>query len=155
VDILFLQTLISTMRFPLIVLLFVLSAPVHADMPVRHLEVDGHPIIVEVAHTDATRENGLMHRQSLAENHGMLFVFTEAERHGMWMMNTSIPLSVAFLDKDGIILNISDMMPHTVTPHRSVGPAKYALEVNLGWFRKRNVKSGSRITGLKKVPGAE
>jgi len=94
-------------------------------------------------------------RQSLAENHGMLFVFTEAERHGMWMMNTNIPLSVAFLDKDGIILNISDMMPHTVTPHRSVGPAKYALEVNLGWFRKRNVKSGSRITGLKKVPGAE
>jgi uncharacterized membrane protein (UPF0127 family) len=124
-------------------------------MPARQLEVDGNSITVEVAHTDAARESGLMHRQSLAENHGMLFVFTEPERHSMWMMNTSIPLSVAFLDKDGVILNISDMMPHTVTPHRAAGAAKYALEMNLGWFRKRNVKSGGRVTGLKKVPGAE
>jgi hypothetical protein len=111
--------------------------------------------MVEVAHTNAARESGLMHRPSLPENQGMLFVFTEPERHSMWMMNTSIPLSVAFLDKDGIILNMSDMMPHTVTPHRSAGAAKYALEVNLGWFKKRNVKPGSRVTGLKKVPGAE
>lgn len=143
------------MRFCTIVLFFFLSAPVRADMPIRQLEVDGHSIIVEVAHTDTAREGGLMHRQSLAEDHGMLFVFTEPERHSMWMMNTSIPLSVAFLDKDGIILNISDMLPHTVTPHRSAGAAKYALEVNLGWFKKRNVKSGSRVTGLKKVPKAE
>lgn len=143
------------MRFCTIVLFFFLSAPVGADMPVRQIEVDGHTIIVEVAHTDAARESGLMHRQSLAEDHGMLFVFTEPERHSMWMMNTSIPLSVAFLDKDGAILNISDMLPYTVTPHRSAGAAKYALEVNLGWFRKRNVKSGSRVTGLRKVPKAE
>ena len=108
-------------------------------MPVRQLEVDGNRIVVEVAHTYATRESGLMHRRSLAEDHGMLFVFTEPERHSMWMMNTSIPLSVAFLDEDGIILNISDMMPNTVTPHRSAGAAKYALEVNLGWFKKRKV----------------
>lgn len=124
-------------------------------MPLRQLEVDGNRIIVEVAHTDATRERGLMHRQSLAENHGMLFVFFEAERHSMWMMNTNIPLSVAFLDKDGVILNISDMMPRTVTAHRSAGAAKYALEVNQGWFKKRNVKPGTRVTGLKKIPAAE
>jgi uncharacterized membrane protein (UPF0127 family) len=145
----------AVMRFCAIILFFFMSAPVRADMPVRQLEVDGNTIIVEVAHTDAARESGLMHRQSLAENHGMLFVFTEPESHSMWMMNTSIPLSVAFLDRNGIILNISDMLPHTVTPHRSAGAAKYALEVNLGWFKKRNVKSGSRVTGLKKVPKAE
>ena len=73
----------------------------------------------------------------------------------MWMMNTIIPLSVAFLDEDGIILNISDMMPNTVTPHRSAGAAKYALEVNLGWFKKRKVQAGSRVTGLKKMPAVE
>jgi uncharacterized protein len=143
------------MRSCIIFLLFFLSAPVVADMPIRQLEVDGNSIMVEVAHTNAARESGLMHRPSLPENQGMLFVFTEPERHSMWMMNTSIPLSVAFLDKDGVILNMSDMMPHTVTPHRSAGAAKYALEVNLGWFKKRNVKPGSRVTGLKKVPGAE
>ena len=143
------------MRFYVIALLFFLSAPVRADMPVRQIEVDGNRIIVEVAHTDATRESGLMHRRSLAEDHGMLFVFTEPERHSMWMMNTIIPLSVAFLDEEGIILNISDMMPNTVTPHRSAGAAKYALEVNLGWFKKRKVQAGSRVTGLKKMPAVE
>jgi uncharacterized membrane protein (UPF0127 family) len=145
------------MHFCVLTLLFFLSAPVaaEAEMPLRQLEVDGNSIIVEVAHTDATRERGLMHRQSLAENHGMLFVFFEAERHSMWMMNTNIPLSVAFLDKDGVILNISDMMPRTVTAHRSAGAAKYALEVNQGWFKKRNVKPGTRVTGLKKIPAAE
>ena len=143
------------MRSCIIFLLFFLSAPAGADMPIRQLEVDGNSITVEVAHTNADRESGLMHRQSLPENHGMLFVFTEPERHSMWMMNTSIPLSVAFLDKDGVILNISDMMPRTVTAHRSAGAAKYALEVNQGWFKKRNVKPGTRVTGLKKIPAAE
>lgn len=73
----------------------------------------------------------------------------------MWMMNTDIPLSVAFLDEKGVILNIADMMPRTATAHRSAGAAKYALETNLGWFGSRNISAGARVAGIEKVPAAE
>lgn len=126
-----------------------------AEMPVRQLRISGHSLSVEVAHTQASRSQGLMYRQSLGENNGMLFVFSEPGRHSMWMMNTDIPLSVAFLDEKGVILNIEDMMPRTATAHRSAGASKYAVEVNRGWFAARNVKPGERVTGLEKVPTAE
>ena len=96
-----------------------------------------------------------MSRQSMDENDGMLFVFPEAGHHSMWMMNTDIPLSVAFLDEKGVILNIADMTPHTATAHHSAGAAKYAIETNLGWFSTRNVKPGERVLGLDKMPVAE
>lgn len=89
------------------------------------------------------------------ENSGMLFIFPQPERHGMWMMNTNMPLSVAFVDEKGVILNIADMMPRTATAHRSAGAAKYAIETNLGWFTARNIKPGDRIIGLEKAPPAE
>ena len=85
----------------------------------------------------------------------MLFVFPQPEPHSMWMMNTDIPLSVAFLDERGVVLNIADMMPRTATAHRSAGSAKYALEMNIGWFAARNIKAGTKVTGLDKVPAAE
>ena len=124
-------------------------------MPVRQLRISHHTFSVEVAHTEPARIQGLMFRQSLGENDGMLFVFSRPERYSMWMMNTDIPLSVAFLDEKGVILNIADMMPRTATAHSSAGAAKYALEMNLGWFAARNIKSGQRIEGLEKVPAAE
>jgi uncharacterized membrane protein (UPF0127 family) len=71
------------------------------------------------------------------------------------MINTYIPLSIAFLDKNGIILNIIDMSPHTRTKHTAASEAKYALEMNLGWFSANNIKAGKRITGLEKAPNAE
>lgn len=91
----------------------------------------------------------------MGENNGMLFVFSYTGRQSMWMMNTDIPLSVAFLDEDGVILNLADMVPNTKTPHSSAGAAKYALEMNRGWFKTRNITAGARVTGLEKVPAAE
>ncbi|MDQ3186470.1 MAG: DUF192 domain-containing protein [Pseudomonadota bacterium] len=124
-------------------------------MPVSQLNISGHSLFAEVAHTEFARSQGLMFRQSMKKNNGMLFVFPETGRHSMWMMNTDIPLSVAFLDEKGVILNIADMSPNTRTSHSSAGAAKYALEMNLGWFVARNIKAGERVIGLEKVPAAE
>jgi hypothetical protein len=143
------------MRIFAFILVFLLSVPGKAEMPVRQLRISHYTFSVEVAHTEPARIQGLMFRQSLGENDGMLFVFSHPERYSMWMMNTDIPLSVAFLDEKGVILNIADMMPRTATAHSSAGAAKYALEMNLGWFAARNIKSGQRIEGLEKVPAAE
>lgn len=143
------------MRIFAFILFFLLSVPGRAEMPIRELRISNHTFSVEVAHTEGARVKGLMFRQSLGENDGMLFVFSHPERYSMWMMNTDIPLSVAFLDEKGVILNIADMMPRTTTAHSSAGAAKYALEMNLGWFAARNIKPAQRIEGLEKVPAAE
>lgn len=102
----------------------------------------------EVAATDAQREQGLMYRKSLPENNGMLFVFDRPARSCMWMKNTLIPLSVAFIDYDGIIVNIEEMAPMTTDSHCSAGWIRYALEMNAGWFSKNGLGPGSRISGL-------
>jgi len=143
------------MRFLAAFLVLLLPAFADAEMPLRQLRISDHPVSVEVAHTQLGRSQGLMFRQALGENDGMLFVFLEPGRHSMWMMNTEIPLSVAFIDEKGLILNVADMLPHTQTAHTSAGAAKYALEMNLGWFAKKNIKRGERVTGLQNVPPAE
>ena len=145
----------SGWHIPAIFFVFLLSAPVNAEMPIRQLGISGHTLRVEVAYTESTRSKGLMSRQSMDNNDGMLFIFPEAGRHSMWMMNTDIPLSVAFLDGKGVILNIEDMTPRTATAHGSAGAAKYAIETNLGWFSTRNIKAGERVMGLDKMPVAE
>jgi len=145
----------STERILTLFLGLLLSAQLHAEMPVGQLRISGHLLTVEIAHTEAARSQGLMFRQSMGENGGMLFIFSQPERHGMWMMNTNMPLSVAFVDEKGLILNIADMMPRTATAHRSAGAAKYAIETNLGWFAARNIKPGDRVAGLEKAPAAE
>ncbi|MDR2637738.1 MAG: DUF192 domain-containing protein [Zoogloeaceae bacterium] len=114
-------------------------------MPRRHLSVGFYNIEVEVAATPEDRMRGLMQRKNLAENAGMLFVFPQAERHCMWMKNTLIPLSVAFLDDSGKILNIRDMQPHSEESHCADAPARYALEMNRGWFAKKGIAPGARI----------
>ena len=96
---------------------------------------------------------GLMQRRSMAPNHGMLFVFTEAQRHCMWMKNTLLPLSVAFMDAEGRILNIEDMQPQTETNHCAAKPARFALEMNLGWFKQKGFGPGTRIVGADKLAG--
>jgi uncharacterized membrane protein (UPF0127 family) len=93
-----------------------------------------------------------MFRKSLTANQGMLFVFAEVERHCMWMRNTYVPLSVAFMDEAGVILNIADMQPQTENSHCAAGPARYALEMNQGWFAAKGIKPGARISGLAKAP---
>jgi uncharacterized membrane protein (UPF0127 family) len=85
----------------------------------------------------------------------MLFIFPKTNIYSMWMLNTFIPLSVAFLDEKGVILNIADMSPHSLTSHSSAQPAKYALEMNLGWFTEKNITAGVQVEGLEQTPQAE
>jgi uncharacterized membrane protein (UPF0127 family) len=130
------------------------AAPAAAQLPEVQLTIDGHALSAEVAATTETRSQGLMHRRMLPENRGMLFVFRETGPHAMWMMNTYIPLSVAFLDESGRIINIADMQPHTRDSHGAAKPAKYALEMNQGWFTKRGIKAGAKVEGLERAPPA-
>jgi len=121
-------------------------------LPEITLEIKGHKLTAEVAATDNTRTVGLMHRRMMPENRGMLFVFPYTAPQSFWMMNTYIPLSIAFIDEHGTIVNIADMKPLTTDSHPSARPAKYALEMNRGWFTKRGIKAGARIEGLKSAP---
>ncbi len=93
-----------------------------------------------------------MFRRSLAPNRGMLFVFPDAATHCMWMRNTFIPLSVAFLDDRGAIINVADMQPHSEDNHCAKRPARYALEMNTGWFKTRSLGPGARMSGLERAP---
>jgi uncharacterized membrane protein (UPF0127 family) len=125
------------------------SLPAYAqDMPVVQLNAGMHLIRAEVAAEFGTRMRGLMYRASMAQNAGMLFIFDESTQHCMWMKNTLIPLSVAFIDDKGAITNIEDMEPQTEDSHCAGRPARYALEMNRGWFAARGIKPGSRIGGI-------
>ncbi len=110
-----------------------------------------HLIKAEVAANDAERQQGLMFREKMANNAGMVFVFDAPATQCMWMKNTLLPLSVAFIDANGRILNIEDMKPQTLDSHCSKGQVVYALEMNLGWFKQKNIKPGSTIEGLPAV----
>jgi uncharacterized protein len=134
--------------------LLVIGLSAHAELPEITLTVAKHQITAEVASTDSQRSLGLMHRRILPENRGMLFVFPDVALHAMWMMNTYVPLSVAFLDAKGVIINVADMEPHSRTTHGATQPAKYALEANQGWFRKRGIHAGMKIEGLDRAPPA-
>ena len=131
------------------------SFSVCAQMPLIDLTAGFHRIEAEVAANQANRQRGLMMRERMAANHGMLFVFPQAERHCMWMRNTLLPLSVAFLDDQGRILNIEDMQPQTENNHCAVTPARFALEMNRGWFAGKGIKPGQRIGGLEKAPAPQ
>ena len=122
-------------------------APAH-QAPVVQLNAGMHLIRAELAADYATRMTGLMHRASMPSNAGMLFIFDEATTHCMWMKNTLLPLSVAFIDERGAIINVEDMAPQTEDSHCASRPARYALEMNRGWFAARGLKPGSRISGI-------
>ena len=121
------------------------------QLPAVQLGAGMHLIRAEVADRDDTRAYGLMRRTSLAPNAGMLFVFDSAGEQCMWMKNTVLPLSVAFLDAAGAIINIADMQPHTEESHCSARPARYALEMAQGWFAARGIRAGMRLRGLEKL----
>ncbi len=112
------------------------------------LMVKGITVPVEVAADNASREKGLMFRKHLPENSGMLFVMDRSDAVCLWMKNTLIPLSVAFIDKDGFIINIEKMKPQTLDIHCSKAKAFYALEMNESWFEKNHVKPGDKISRL-------
>jgi uncharacterized membrane protein (UPF0127 family) len=145
----------SKLLRPILALMFVVvvfgalqPAARAAGLPTVALTINGHKLTAEVAATPEERATGLMNRFSLRPDNGMLFVFERPEPLSFWMKNTFIPLSIAFLDADGRILNIEDMAPQTETTHWSKGPALYALEMRKGWFAERGLKSGDRVEGL-------
>jgi len=108
------------------------------------ISVKGHSLIVEVAGTPADRECGLSHRNSLPAGCGMLFVFPTSRPLVFWMKNTQVPLSIAFLDEKGVVVGIEKMEPLQVRKlYRSPCPARYALEVNQGWFETHGVSVGN------------
>ena len=100
---------------------------------------------VELAQTDEQRQIGLMYRRQLDENSGMLFVFDVPQTLNFWMKNTLIPLDIAYIDSEGVIVDIQQMMPLSLEGHRSRAPAQYALEVQQGWFAARGIKPGDRV----------
>jgi uncharacterized membrane protein (UPF0127 family) len=123
-------------------------------LPTIKLNAGIYVIQAEVANTTATRSQGLMRRKAMAQGAGMVFLFDESALHCMWMKNTLIPLSVAFIDERGAIVNIADMQPLDETTHCALRPVRYALEMNQGWFKKRGIDSGMTIQGLEQVAGA-
>jgi len=127
----------------------VLTARLHAcpfDLPTLSVTINGHCLVVEVAATQQSRACGLSRRLALDENHGMLFVYPTAALRSFWMKDTWIPLSIAFLDDAGEIINIEVMLPdQTGKKYRSKLPARYAIEVNQGWFRSHGIQQGDRV----------
>ncbi len=109
-------------------------------------------IRLEVANNPSTRAIGLMHRTELSEDQGMLFVFPKSEQLSFWMKNTLIPLSLGYFDSDLLLLEMYDMKPNqTSEVYNSQKPAKYALEVNLGWFKKNKIEKGTYLILDRKV----
>lgn len=104
-------------------------------------------LFIELADTHLKREIGLMNRKHLSKNQGMLFKFPFNTRLSFWMKDTYIPLDIAFLDENGKILQIEEMIPLSTRPIYSKSSCKYALEVNKGWFKDNGVKEGQYIGG--------
>ena len=109
------------------------------------LDVGGVAVTAEIADTPALRERGLMDRDSLPENHGMLFVYPDERDLSFWMRNTPLALDIAFLDRTGTIINIETMQPNDEDNTFSSRPAMFALEMEAGWFEANGVEPGARV----------
>ncbi|MGE8546847.1 DUF192 domain-containing protein [Alcaligenes sp. WGS1538] len=117
-------------------------------LPMRTLTLGERTIQAEVADRPETRAMGLMDRQNLAPDHGMLFVFEQEGMPCFWMKNTPLPLDIAFIDQEGFIANIAAMQPFDLQSHCPVRPIRYALEMEQGWFAKADKQAGERVVGL-------
>src|ERR1700693_874363 len=136
------------------ILLFAGCQPKAADptpfgLKTAELKISNQPITAEIADTPQASENGLMFRDSLPEDHGMLFIFDQPKKASFWMKNTKIPLSIAYIDSNGKILEIKSMNPldETIVPSNSEEVA-YALEVSQGWCARHGVSPGTKIEGI-------
>ncbi len=123
----------------------------------RKILLGGKTIEVEVADTDERRAYGLMFRNSLPKDQGMLFVFDDERTRSFWMKNTLIPLSIAYINKDKVITEILDMQPAVLGETRPKSyPSKkksmYALEMNIGWFERNKIWPGVQFRYADKAP---
>jgi len=117
------------------------------NLPRVKLTTGMHVIDAQVATTTEQRMTGLMFRQEMPQQEGMLFVFEYPSQQCFWMKNTLLPLAVAFIDDDGTIVNLDEMQPQTLNSHCSAKPVRYVLEMNKGWFSKKGIKAGTKLEG--------
>lgn len=144
------MTYIKSLAATALALLFTVPASAQdgpQKLPSTRLTAGFHLINAEVASTPEQRAIGLMHRPTMPANDGMLFVFERPGQQCFWMKNTLLPLSIAFLEDDGTVVNIEEMKPQSLDSHCSARPVRFALEMNQGWFSKRAIKPGAKITG--------
>ncbi|MEW6313619.1 MAG: DUF192 domain-containing protein [Pseudomonadota bacterium] len=139
------------LRAILLLCVLLLAPACQAGPATVSLDINGHAVTAELAITQAEQERGLMYRKALPTDHGMLFVFEVPDRYSMWMENTTLPLAVAFIGRDGVILNIEEMQPLTRDHHTAAGDVWYALEMNAGWFAKNGIKPGDKVHGLEQA----
>ena len=122
-------------------------------LPTTSISVNGKTITAEIADDDTERMAGLMFREKLAPNSGMLFVMPQVNRVSFWMRNTLIPLSIAYINPSGLILEIHTLKPKDETAVKSNFPnVAYALEMEEGWFDQNGVLPGDRLRGLPPLP---
>jgi hypothetical protein len=117
------------------------------QLPRVTLTAGMHLIQAQVATTPEQRSIGLMFREDMPAGEGMLFVFEQPAGQCFWMKNTLLPLTAAFVADDGTIVNLADMKPQTLDSHCSVRPVRFVLEMNQGWFAKRGIQAGARLSG--------
>ena len=128
------------------------QAAAQQGLPTTTLTAGFHLITAEVAQTEEQRATGLMFRESMPANHGMLFVFERAGQQCFWMKNTVLPLDIAFIDDDGTVVNVDRMKPQSLDPHCSAKPVRFVLEMNVGAFTKRQIAAGYRLKGAPFKP---
>lgn len=117
------------------------------DLPRTTLKAGMHLIQAQMASTPQQRAVGLMHRADMPTNEGMLFVFEQPAVQCFWMKNTLLPLTAAFVQDDGTVVNLADMQPQSLDSHCSTKPVRYVLEMHQGWFAKRGIQNGFRLSG--------
>jgi uncharacterized membrane protein (UPF0127 family) len=122
------------------------------QLPRIKLQAGMYQIDTQVAQTPEQRSIGLMYRTEMPQHEGMLFVFEQPSIQCFWMKNTLLPLTAAFVADDGSIVNLADMKPQTTDSHCSSKPVRFVLEMHQGWFAKRGLKAGSRLSGVAFKP---
>jgi uncharacterized membrane protein (UPF0127 family) len=135
----------------ILILTFFLIDTSFAQLSKVKIEIGTKKLIAEIAETDEEQSEGLMNRQALGKDNGMLFIFEEDSTPCFWMKDTQIPLSIAFISKTNTIVKIVDMQPLSLTEHCSGQPVVLALEVNKGWFEQNNIKVGDKIFSIKRI----
>jgi len=122
------------------------------NLPRIKLQAGMYQIDTQLAQTPDQRSMGLMFRKEMPQHEGMLFVFEQPATQCFWMKNTFLPLTAAFVADDGTIVNLVDMKPQTTDSHCSTKPVRFVLEMNQGWFAKKGLKAGSRLSGVAFKP---
>jgi uncharacterized membrane protein (UPF0127 family) len=129
-----------------------LAQPTAQEQP--QLRLQRTPLTIGMFQIDAQmavspeqHATGLMFRRDMPQHEGMLFVFQNPAKQCFWMKNTLLPLTAAFVADDGTIVNLEDMKPQSLESHCSKAPVRFVLEMNQGWFAKKGIKAGNKISG--------